>query len=78
MKKEEVRINCDSCNKDISPHLTAYPADYILKVTAENIAQHKEYQVVYAIAIAPPIENDLYFCNLNCMKQWCINWTYSG
>lgn len=68
-KAIEVKINCDSCNADLSPHVTSYPNHYILKVSVEDIAISSGC-VVYAIYINPPINQDLYFCGLACMKNY--------
>jgi len=70
MKTVTTKIICDSCGADISPQATGYPAVYILKVTAENVARHTENSVVFAVHSYPPIEHDLYFCNLECMRKY--------
>ena len=70
MKTETTTIICDSCSADISPKITSYPANYILRVSCINVDQHTEYQAIYSIAMQPPIDNDLYFCNLRCMTQY--------
>lgn len=67
-KNIDIKINCDSCSQDISPHKTSYPHQYILKVSSEDISINNG--VVYAVMIIPPIE-DLYFCGIGCLKKWC-------
>ncbi len=68
MKKTSVTINCDTCNKDISPKVSGYPHEWILKVQAIDVAMHREGMVMYSVMIQPWINEDLYFCNLACMK----------
>ena len=63
-------IICDTCNKDISPHITGYPAVYILEVSVRNIAKHLINSAVYSVMIHPPIEDDLHFCDLHCMTSY--------
>jgi hypothetical protein len=70
VKTVTVKINCDKCNADISPKVTGYPHEYILRVEAIDIARHKPGQGVYSVMITPPINEDLYFCNINCMQSF--------
>jgi len=68
MKKETIKINCDYCNADLSPHTTGYPNNYILKVSLVDIEVHNG--AIFSCLIHPPINNDLYFCGLACMKKY--------
>jgi hypothetical protein len=68
-KVDTTVITCDSCGKDISPAITNYPKNYILKLSALNVAQHTEGSVIYSIQLYPPIDNDMYFCDLQCLKD---------
>lgn len=70
MKKVDVQILCDTCEKDISPHVSGCPAEYILHVQAQDIAQHKAGQAIYSVMVYPPIDNDLYFCGIGCMQKY--------
>lgn len=70
MKEVTTKIICDSCGKDISPRISSYPAEYILKVQAINIAEHQAGQAVYSMMCYPPIDNDIYFCGLACIKKY--------
>lgn len=68
MKQTTTTITCDTCKKDISPRVSGYPAEYILHVKAMNVAQSSG--AVYAVLCYPPIDNDLYFCGLGCMRGY--------
>ena len=70
MREVKETITCDTCNTDISPRVTCYPRQDILRVTCLNVAQHLEYQMIYSVAMRPIIEQDLYFCGLECMKKY--------
>lgn len=70
MKQVTTTITCDTCGNDLSPRHTGYPAVYILKVTVEDIARHDG--MVFAVMVHPPIKHDLYFCNLNCMREYNV------
>ncbi len=70
MKEVTTKITCDSCGADISPRLSGYSAEYILKVSAMNIAMHEESQAIYSMMCYPPIKDDLYFCGIDCMKKF--------
>jgi hypothetical protein len=69
MKKETIQILCDTCNSDISPKNTGYPANYILHVIVKNIEIYKGGAIL-ACMVHPPITHDLYFCNIQCMKKY--------
>lgn len=69
MRTEKVTITCDTCGKDISPRISGYEAEYILQVKATNIAIHSGH-AIYAVMCHPPIDHDLYFCGLNCMRNY--------
>lgn len=70
MKKEKITIICDCCDKDISPVANVTAPGYILKLSCYDT----QYQALrpwdpwYPV----PIEEDLYFCNLRCLKNWAI------
>ncbi len=68
MKKVDIKINCDTCSNDLSPKITGYAAHYIIKITVENISLPGN--TIYPVMCHPPIDNDLYFCNLECLKLW--------
>lgn len=68
MKKQSTQIFCDSCNADISPRSTGYPNNYILKVVPYNIEIIDG--AVFACIVHPPIDHDLYFCGVQCMKNY--------
>lgn len=70
MKKTVITINCDSCDKDISPKESGYPRVDILKVSCLNVRIMSESGMTYAIAVTPMIPDDLYFCNLQCMHEY--------
>jgi len=63
-------IICDSCNSDISPKITSYPHEYILKLSAFDVAEHSENGAIYSIMMVPPLEKDLYFCGLECVRNY--------
>jgi hypothetical protein len=64
-----IKTSCDTCDKDLSPIKTGYPNKYILRVTTEDIAR-SDGMGIFAVAIYPPIDSDLYFCGLKCMKAY--------
>ena len=70
-KEVQTTITCDSCKNDLSPKASGYPHEYILRLTVEDVALFNG-GAVYAMMIHPPIGNDLYFCNLKCMKNFNI------
>lgn len=69
MKNIKTTIICDSCEKDISPIDTQYPHDYILRLSSYDRAYNTS-GISYAVIRYAPIENDLYFCGLQCLKNW--------
>jgi len=70
MKKVETTIYCDTCNMDISPKITLYPNQYILRVSVFDIAVHDPKNIIYDILMVPPIEDDLFFCGRDCMRGY--------
>lgn len=72
MRECTIKITRDTCSKDLSPKLTKYPHEYIMKVSVQDVAMHSEYSVIYSLAMRPPIEDDLYFCGLECMTNYKV------
>jgi hypothetical protein len=72
-RTQKTTILCDSCNKDISPAISGYEAEYILQIKAINVAMHKSGQAIYSMMCHPPIDDDLYFCGLKCMTDYKAN-----
>lgn len=68
MKIVDTKINCDSCSADISPKNTGYPHNYILKVSCVDTEIIKG--AIFACLSYPPINHDLYFCGLACMRNY--------
>ncbi len=69
MKKTITIIKCDSCDEDISPIDTMYPHEYILRLEAYDIAYNTS-GAIYPVFTHKPLENDLFFCNKKCLKDW--------
>lgn len=66
---KDTRIVCDFCKKDLT--CTYNCIDYRIAVKNEE----KELAKVPAhttLGIYPKLENDLYFCDLGCMKNWIM------
>lgn len=72
MKKTITTITCDTCETDISPEFTSYPHKFILHLSYIDVARHSNDSCVYSIMMYPPIQDDLYFCNLNCMSKYQV------
>lgn len=68
MKTTTTTITCDTCSGDLSPKCTGYPHEYILQVSALDIALGGGG--TYAVICHPPINKDLHFCNIACMKKY--------
>ncbi len=68
MKTIETTITCDACERDISPKITSYPHDYILRLTQEDVAICGG--ATYALMMSPLLERDLYFCGFGCLKKY--------
>lgn len=62
----EVKINCDGCGKDITS-TDAMPR-FRLHLLAEALSHTSA--IVYAIIRQPPIEEDCYFCDFDCLRNW--------
>ena len=64
---EVVRVLCDACMADI-----LYANDgpeWRLVVKAEPRC-HKPNVPVHAVFKPPPLEDDLHFCSIECLKKW--------
>lgn len=69
MEKIDIKITCDSCGADLSPYCDPYPHDYFLKVIMQDrILPHEGF--IYDVLVHPPLEKDLHFCGLICMKNY--------
>lgn len=71
MKNIKIIINCDTCATDISPHKTSYPRADILEVKCINVAINNGF--IYGIFQRPILENDLYFCSIECMTKYGLS-----
>ena len=68
-KTVQTTIICDGCGKDISPRDTAYPHQYILRLAPVDVGINTG-NIVYGIAMSPPIKGELYFCGIGCVGLW--------
>ena len=63
---KEVKITCDNCGKDITT--TGAMPTYRLHLSAEPLPHTGN--AVFAVMVYPPIENDKYFCDVKCLKEF--------
>lgn len=63
---KQTKITCDACNADITSSFN-HPT-FRLVLHAESLPITSNW--VHASLVHPPIEHDLYFCNLACLKAW--------
>ena len=61
-------IKCDNCGIKLNKK-TRHPAIYGLRLEAVNYAE-KENDVVFPVAIIPPIERPLDFCGFDCLEVY--------
>jgi len=59
-------ITCDSCEKDLTT--TGNSIDYRLALKNERIPCRSG--PVTCMMKYPALENDVYFCGLNCLYEW--------
>lgn len=58
-------INCDACDKDLGAE--SYTNGYYLRLTEH---MYKTGSVVAANMFSHHIPDDMFFCNLKCLKEW--------
>lgn len=63
---KEIKIICDSCDRDIT--YTGNSIDYRLALKNERI-QSKEGAVT-DMMVYPILDDDLYFCGKGCLKKY--------
>lgn len=61
-----IEIKCDGCGRDLTR--TSNCEDYRLALVVERIPSVGG--VVTAMAAYPPIEQNAYFCGLDCLRGW--------
>lgn len=68
MKKVERTITCDGCSEIIEP--TKGCDSYFLNLEATNYSIYDPIGVCLAVHVIPPIERDMQFHRLECLKKW--------
>lgn len=64
----EFKRTCDQCNKDIT---YTYGMDgWYLDLKAVNNMVATEGTAVFDIMCSPPIEKNVQFCGIECLKTW--------
>ena len=61
-----VQITCDACGKDITS--TEEKPRFRLLLLAERLPHTSN--IISGILVRPPIDNDRYFCGLDCLRNW--------
>ncbi len=61
-------LTCDECEKELIVD-SKYPHKYSLKVSAIDTGINTSAST-FMVAVYPPIENDLHFCGMKCLKSW--------
>lgn len=59
---------CDYCKKDLTE--TGNCIDYRLKLTSEKMNPKGDFLTL--MNILPPINQDMYFCGVECLKSWIV------
>lgn len=62
----ETKITCDNCKKDLTE--TGRRPAYRLVLSSESIPHSTN--IPSFVLIRPEIEQDRYFCNLACLRNW--------
>lgn len=70
MIEENVKYTCDGCGKIHEQGPSNYPHTYLLELRTIDIRTSSESGIVYSIAMYPPIERRLHFCNVKCISTW--------
>jgi len=65
-KMKNIKITCDSCEKDITE--TESMPTFRLVLSSEKLPSSSNS--TYAVLVSPPIGHTHYFCNLICLKRW--------
>lgn len=61
-----INITCDNCKKDLN--FSDGFTKYALKLSCSALPHNEGY--VLDVYVYPPIENDLHFCGLGCLKKY--------
>ena len=63
----KTEINCDSCGRKLNEP-TNYEADYYVRLVKASAPRASGF--CYAVHVHPPIDDDMEFCGLGCLKNW--------
>jgi hypothetical protein len=63
---KEVKVICDGCGKDITS--TGGIPDFRLHLESQKLPHSSN--IIAAVLVYPDIEEDCYFCNLQCLERW--------
>lgn len=63
---KETKITCDGCGKDLTT--TGNSVDYRLALVNEAIPSGGG--AVTDMMVYPPIERNVHFCGMRCLKAW--------
>jgi hypothetical protein len=61
-------ITCDHCGCELVVD-SSYPYKFSIVLSCINTGINTTGQQ-YAIHMIPPLTEDKYFCNMNCLKEW--------
>ena len=62
---KETKITCDNCESDLTD--SGSMPRYRLHLSAERM--RNKSNVECAVIVYPPIERDLYFCGMKCLRE---------
>ncbi len=64
-------VTCDRCDRDIT--YTGNCIDYRVTLINEAIPRNPKHNSFTLMQIYPYLENNVYFCNTRCLKDWVMN-----
>lgn len=63
---KQIKITCDNCMNDIT-QTDATPA-YRIELQAKPMPHSTSF--IHDLCVMPPIDREMYFCGVGCLKQW--------